>query len=148
MNLILKPIKVDTDKLTKIRAKLVVEGASARKISLVDSFAKKVNSYGEVRPEWKENGSSTGRITSSNPCLTNLPIEAREALVAEEGNTFIIADWKAMEVRLMAYMAGCESLSKAVDMYQEIANKLGIERKQAKVAMISLQYGAGDLLLS
>jgi DNA polymerase-1 len=61
----------------------------------------------------------TGRLSSRKPNLQNQPAlekdqyKIRDAFIAEEGNTLIVADYGQLELRLMAHMTGCESMVKA-----------------------------------
>jgi len=105
---------------------------------------------------------STGRLSSSNPNLQNIPIRTelgrhiREAFIAPPGWKLISADYSQIELRLMAHIAGETALiagfHNEVDVHRLTAGTLlGIpadevtteQRNQAKIVNYSLFYGKG-----
>ncbi len=57
---------------------------------------------GRVYPEFKQIGAVTGRMSSSNPNVQNIPRDMRSLFRAEEGNVFVIADFSQIELRIAA----------------------------------------------
>lgn len=55
-----------------------------------------------VFPEFKQIGAVTGRMSSSNPNVQNIPRDMRNLFMAEEGNVFVIADFSQIELRIAA----------------------------------------------
>ncbi len=55
-----------------------------------------------VFPEFKQIGAVTGRMSSSNPNVQNVPRDMRHLFMAEEGNVFVIADFSQIELRIAA----------------------------------------------
>lgn len=96
---------------------------------------------------------ATGRISSRNPNLQNIPIRSeqgrrlRKAFIAEKGCVLIAADYSQMELRVAAHLsedpAMIEAFKKGVDFHAETAEKMGIERHIAKALNFSILYGKG-----
>ncbi|MDQ7038665.1 MAG: bifunctional 3'-5' exonuclease/DNA polymerase [Aquificota bacterium] len=66
---------------------------------------KEIGSYvknGRVYPEFKQIGAVTGRMSSSNPNVQNIPRDMRSLFRAEEGKVFVIADFSQIELRIAA----------------------------------------------
>ena len=118
---------------------------------------KNVDSDGRVRTSYRVYGAATGRYSSSNPNLQNIPRdkEFRRCFVPDEG-VFVIADFSQIEVRYIAAFSGDEALQDALatgDVYEATARKiLGIpgdepvakdKRQLAKAVVLGLQYGMG-----
>ncbi|RLJ70981.1 DNA polymerase-1 [Hydrogenivirga caldilitoris] len=70
-------------------------------------------SKGRVYPDFKQIGAVTGRMSSSNPNVQNIPRDMRSLFKAEEGNLFVIADFSQIELRIAAEYVGDESMLRA-----------------------------------
>lgn len=103
-------------------------------------------------------GADTGRFTSTNPNLQNLPREKeiRELFIAGEGNVLVIADYSQIEVRVLADLCGEPALQevyqKKQDIYKVTASKVfqvkydevtKEQRQKAKTIVLGFQYGMG-----
>lgn len=74
---------------------------------------------GKVHTTYNQSNTQTGRLSSVNPNLQNIPIrteegrELRKLFTASEGNVLIDADYSQIELRLLAHFSGCKELIKA-----------------------------------
>jgi DNA polymerase-1 len=68
---------------------------------------------GRVRPSWWQIGAPTGRMATSSPNMLGLPKERamRACIAAPPGRTFVIADYAAIELRVLAHVTGDKLLS-------------------------------------
>ncbi|MDE7265714.1 MAG: hypothetical protein K2N52_05520, partial [Clostridia bacterium] len=77
---------------------------------------------GLVHTTYNQTTTATGRLSSANPNLQNIPIrenegrELRKLFVPREGNIFIDADYSQIELRLLAHFSGCKEL---IDAYEK-----------------------------
>lgn len=121
-----------------------------------------------VHSSFNQTITSTGRLSSSNPNLQNIPIrtelgrEIRKAFSAEDKDTVILsADYSQIELRLLALMSEdpylLDAFTREVDIHSQTAayiyNKAlqevtSEERRQAKVINFGLLYGMGQVKLS
>jgi DNA polymerase-1 len=86
----------------------------------LDALPRLVNpKTGRVHTSFNQTVASTGRLSSSNPNLQNIPIrtelgrEIRKAFVAEEGRVLLSADYSQIELRIMAHLSSDEGLRAA-----------------------------------
>ena len=109
---------------------------------------------GRVYPEFKQIGAITGRMSSQNPNVQNIPRDLRSIFKAPEGHTLLIADFSQIELRIAAEYVGEEKMIKAFkdgrDMHrytsalllgkreEEITKE---ERQLAKAVNFGLIYG-------
>ncbi|SDC27826.1 DNA polymerase I [Acinetobacter boissieri] len=120
-----------------------------------------------VHTSYHQAVTTTGRLSSSDPNLQNIPIRSdigrqiRKAFVAPEGKTIIAADYSQIELRLMAHFSQDEALIDAFRQGQDIhkrtaAEVLGIalndvtsnQRRQAKAVNFGLLYGMSEFGLT
>ncbi len=92
------------------------------KAGYLDALPKLVNpKTGRLHTSFNQTVAATGRLSSSNPNLQNIPVrteigrEIRKAFVAEEGRVLISADYSQIELRLMAHLSGDEGLIAAFE---------------------------------
>jgi DNA polymerase-1 len=117
---------------------------------------------GRVHTSYQQAITSTGRLSSTDPNLQNIPIrselgrEIRKAFIAEDGYKIIAADYSQVELRIMAHLSQDPNLLKAfqngLDVHRATAAEtLGIkpqevtseQRRQAKAVNFGLIYGMG-----
>ena len=81
---------------------------------------------GRVHTSFNQTVTATGRLSSSNPNLQNIPIrteygrEIRKAFIAERGNVLVAADYSQVELRIVAALAGDERMIKAFEQNKDI----------------------------
>ena len=126
-----------------------------------------INSDGKIRTTFKQAVTATGRLSSTEPNLQNLPIRKsegriiRKMFVASEECTLVTADYSQIELRLMAHLSGDETLIKAyndgVDIHALTASKVyGVDvsevtsdmRRDAKAVNFGIIYGISDFGLA
>ena len=113
-----------------------------------------VISEGRVFPEFRQIGAVTGRMSSSNPNVQNIPRDMRSLFKASEGNLFVVADFSQIELRIAAEYVQDESMLRAFkegrDMHRYTASlvlekpEMDVtkeERQLAKAMNFGLIYG-------
>ena len=115
---------------------------------------------GKIHTSFNQTVTATGRLSSSNPNLQNIPIrnedgkEIRKAFIPEEGCEFFSADYSQIELRIMAHLSGdtnmIEAFHEGDDIHAATASKvykIGIDevtreqRSKAKTANFGIIYG-------
>ncbi len=102
-----------------------------------------VGADGRLRGRWTACDGAGGRMTAENG-LHNLPASLRPAVVAEPGHVFVRADLGQVEPRVLAVVAHDPAFAQATradDLYAPVAERLGVERPVAKVAVLAAMYG-------
>jgi len=122
---------------------------------------------GRVHTTFHQTGTATGRLSSSDPNLQNIPVKGEEgqamrrAFVAEEGWVLLSADYSQLELRLLAHFSGDENLRRAFaeghDIHAATAAEIfGVSprevtpemRRLAKVINFGIAYGMSPYGLS
>lgn len=108
---------------------LIVEQRQLEKLrgTYIDALPEQVNpTTGRIHTSFNQTGSSTGRLSSSDPNLQNIPIrtdlgrEIRRAFVAPQGWLLIAADYSQVELRILAHVAQEQALIDAFRADQDI----------------------------
>ena len=79
-----------------------------------------------IHTSYHQAGTATGRLSSSDPNLQNIPIRTaegrrvRQAFIAPKGHKLIAADYSQIELRIMAHLSGDQNLLKAFDQGQDV----------------------------
>ena len=134
----------------------------------VDALPRLVNpETGRIHTSFNQTVAATGRLSSSDPNLQNIPIrtelgrEIRKGFVAEEGHVFFGADYSQIELRILAHFSGDEAFVRAfregIDVHKQTAAVIfdvGLEqvtsemRSRAKTINFATLYGQGDFSLA
>jgi len=122
---------------------------------------------GRLRTEFNQTGTATGRLSSQNPNLQNIPVKGEEGLairrafIAEEGSYILSLDYSQIELRILAHFSQDENLLKAFEEDADIHNRTACEvfgvpeekvtsemRRVAKVINFGIAYGMSPYGLS
>ncbi len=88
---------------------------------------------GRIHCSFHQTGAATGRLSSSNPNLQNIPIRTeigrriRRAFVAPKGNILLSADYSQIELRMLAHLAEDEALIEAFQQKQDIHTAVAVQ---------------------
>ena len=127
------------------------------KSTYTDALQQAINpNTGRVHTSYSLTGAQTGRLSSTDPNLQNIPIrteigrEIRQAFVAQPGNVLLAADYSQIELRLAAHMADVDPLREAFAAGEDIHNRTAREmfgevdrdtRARAKTINFAILYG-------
>lgn len=113
---------------------------------------------GRIYGQFKQNGAESGRFSSSNPNLQNIPSRTprgkriREAFVANPGELLVVADYSQIEPRIIASLSEDPTMIAAYcdgkDVYQTVADRMGVTRAAGKELVLSIAYGVGATKIS
>ncbi len=130
------------------------------KSTYVDALAQKADAQGRVHTDFAMAVTSTGRLSSTEPNLQNIPIRTEEgarirtAFVAEPGHVLLSADYSQIELRILAHVADVPSLKQAFARGEDIHSRTAADifrldpakvdkeaRRRAKTINFGLIYG-------
>lgn len=128
-------VLTDLSKFHQVPEKVLEHRTLAKlKSTYVDALPKLINpDTGRIHTSFNPVGSSTGRLSSSDPNLQNIPIKTaqgrriREAFVPEQGFILLSADYSQIELRLLAHFSGDDSLTEAFINGSDIHNRTAAE---------------------
>ncbi len=168
-----KSYSTDNEVLEELKSFPVVEKIIAyrtyKKLSstYLEGLLQNLDSSSRVHTSYNQAIAATGRLSSSNPNLQNIPlsemggVNVRKAFVAEEGKMLLAADYSQVELRVMAHCSADEKLIEAFendfDIHQHTADTVfgkdmfsseKERRKRAKIINFSVLYGSGPFSLS
>lgn len=138
------------------------------KTTYVDTLPKLINKRtGRIHTSFNQTVTATGRLSSSEPNLQNIPVRGqwgsriREAFVADEGSVLISADYSQIELRVLGHLSGDKGLidafNKDIDIHSRTASEIfGIPlesvtdemRRVAKTVNFGIVYGISPFGLS
>ncbi|HEV7666251.1 MAG TPA: DNA polymerase, partial [Chloroflexota bacterium] len=149
---------------------LILEHRQLQKLkgTYVDALQTLVDpNTGRVHTSFNQTGAATGRLSSSDPNLQNIPIRTdtgkrvRRAFVAREGSVLLSADYSQIELRVLAHMANDPTLMEAFERGEDphavtAAEVLGVplekvtsdDRRVAKMVNYGVLYGMSDFGLA
>ena len=166
----------DADVLDQLAAmghelpRLILEYRELQKLksTYVDTLPERVNRHtGRIHTSFNQTGAATGRLSSSEPNLQNIPVRTsrgeaiRRGFVPRGGWSFLVADYSQIELRLMAHLSGdpgfIEAFHQGGDIHRQTAAlifAIPIEqvtpdmRARAKTINFATIYGQGPFALS
>lgn len=109
---------------------------------------------GRLHCDFIQHGAETGRFSSRNPNLQNVPAPhtpngkaIRNLFIAPEGYKLIVADYSQIEPRVIASLAKEETMilsyKEKRDLYTTVGDRVGVDRKAGKELVLSIAYGVG-----
>ena len=167
--------KTGEEELEKMRSKhpiigKILEQRGLKKLlsTYVDAFPLLISEQtGKIHTSFNQTVASTGRLSSTNPNLQNIPIrdergrEMRKVFIPDEGCIFVSSDYSQIELRIMAHLSGdsnmVEAFNKGQDIHAATAAKIfkipidevtGDMRRKAKTANFGIIYGITPFGLS
>nr|WP_284694488.1 DNA polymerase I [Geomonas sp. Red32] len=147
---------------------LLYRSVSKLKSTYTDALPKMVDPVsGRVHTSYNQAVTNTGRLSSSDPNLQNIPVRGeegrgiRKAFVAEPGSVILSADYSQIELRVLAHLSGdavlCDAFANGEDIHLRTACEVfdihpafvtGEMRRQAKVINFGVIYGQGAFSLA
>jgi DNA polymerase-1 len=143
--------------------RLILEWRSLQKLkgTYIDALPQLINPRtGRVHTCFNQAVAATGRLSSSEPNLQNIPIrtelgrEIRAAFIAEPGNVLVSADYSQIELRVLAHLSGDTALIEAFQRREDIHDRTALKvfgaasgldphelRRRAKIINYALLYG-------
>lgn len=128
----------------------------------VDVIPKMVDEHSRLHSTLHQTGTSTGRMSSSDPNLQNIParegrgVAIRKGFIPSKGSTFVAVDYSQIEMRVLAVLSGDTHLVKSFtdgkDIHASVASQVfGVDedkvtkdmRRKAKVINFGIIYGMG-----
>ena len=146
---------------------LEYRGLTKLKSTYADGLAACIASDGRIHTSFNQTITATGRISSTNPNLQNIPMRMelgrriRKVFVPAKDHVFLDADYSQIELRILAHMSGDQQLIEAYRMDQDIhritASKVfhvpfeevtPLQRRNAKAVNFGIVYGISSFGLS
>jgi DNA polymerase I len=147
---------------------LIYRQLAKLKSTYVDTLPQEVNAKtGRVHTSFNQTVAATGRLSSSDPNLQNIPIksnigkEIRSAFIVEDGNTMLSADYSQIELRIMAHLSDDPALIAAFIKGEDVHSRTAAEilgrsiedigesdRRMAKAVNFGIIYGLSAFGLS
>jgi DNA polymerase I-like protein with 3'-5' exonuclease and polymerase domains len=109
---------------------------------------------GRIHCDFIQHGAETGRFSSRNPNLQNVPAPhtahgkaIRNLFIAPEGYKLVVADYSQIEPRIIASMSEdpimLKNYQEGGDIYTTVGKTMGVDRKAGKVLVLAMAYGVG-----
>lgn len=150
----------DADSLDRLKEKhpivpMILEYREIAKLlnTYIETLPKLLDENNRVHTSYGQLGAATGRLSSNNPNLQNIPIrtdlgnKVRKAFVADKGKVLLGADYSQAELRVLAHLSEDPQLIEAfhheADFHAGVAKRLGVDRRSAKAINFGIIYGLG-----
>ncbi len=149
------------------RLLLDYRGLAKLKSTYADALARLADPQGRVHTSYNQAVTATGRLSSSDPNLQNIPIRTdegrriREAFIAPPGCVILAADYSQIELRVLAHLSAdpvfCDAFNRDEDIHTRTASEVfGLfpemvtseMRRQAKTINFGIIYGQGAFSLA
>lgn len=133
----------------------------------IEGLENSIDEDGRIRSTFRQNIASTGRLSSQEPNLQNLPIKTdegraiRKAFKADKGKVLIDADYSQIELRILASLSDDKNMQDAfnngIDIHSQTASEVfhtplkevtKLQRSEAKAVNFGIIYGISDYGLS
>jgi len=144
--------------------KLLAHRDSSKLKQMVETLLKAVEDDSKIHTTYVQTGTSTGRLSSENPNLQNIPIrnprgaQIRDSFIASPGfETLLTADYSQIEMRIMAHLSEdpglIEAFNKGEDLHRFVGSRIfGVDpsdvtsdmRAQVKAMSYGLVYGLSE----
>lgn len=140
---------------------------SKLKSTYIDGMIPLITEEGKIHTSFKQHITATGRISSANPNLQNIPIRTedgrkiRKAFVPSDNSTFVDADYSQIELKVLAHLSNDENMLRAFKNDEDIHTLTASqvfhkekdevtrnERSNAKAVNFGIIYGISDYGLS
>jgi len=150
-----------------VRLILDYRGLAKLKSTYTDALARLADENGRVHTSYNQAVTATGRLSSSDPNLQNIPIRTeegrriREAFIAPAGSVILAADYSQVELRVLAHLSSdpvfCQAFVNDEDIHTRTASEIfGLfpemvtaeMRRQAKTINFGVIYGQGAFSLA
>lgn len=137
------------------------------KSTYIDGLIKEIKEDGRIHSKFNQTVTSTGRLSSTEPNLQNIPIKTeegrkiRKAFVAGKNKTLLAADYSQIELRVLASLANDKNMIDAfkndIDIHKKTASEVfnvdlddvtSLQRSNAKAVNFGIVYGISDYGLS
>ena len=165
----------DVDVLTELASQHEISSILLRfrtisklKSTYLDALVSMVNSdTGRIHTSYNQTVTATGRLSSSNPNLQNIPIrteegrEIRKGFIADDGHFLLSADYSQIELRVFAHYSDDPVLLRAFEREEDIHSRTAAEvfdldpkmvtpemRRMAKMINFGIIYGMGPMKLA
>ncbi len=146
---------------------LQYRGLAKLKSTYVDTLAEQAGPDGRLRTHYVQTGTATGRVSSRDPNLQNIPIRdeegrrIRQAFIADPGKLLVSADYSQIELVVLAHLSGdpglCDAFNSGKDVHRRTAALIfGVpedqvqpdQRRIAKTINFGVMYGMSAFRLS
>ena len=137
------------------------------KSTYADGLLKVIGEDGRIRTTFQNLVTATGRLSSTEPNLQNIPVrtdlgaEIRKMFVPREGHVLVDADYSQIELRVLAHIAGDDTMRKAfingMDIHTVTASQVfgvpvegvtSLQRRHAKAVNFGIVYGISEFSLA